>query len=370
MITVFEVIGELEVGGAESQLVHIATRLDPLRFRPIVVSLTPDGAFARPLRDAGIEVIGLRRRGHFDPSRVGAVVRLIRARRPGVVHGHQFSANAYSGLACRLTGAPHVVSALTSELPPAGFRRGVDGILCRGADAVLTNSRAMQAKLLETHRLPRERVHLIYNGLPDEFFAVDRAARDVTRRDLGAAPGDTLALLVATLSPEKDHAFFLRALAAAARGGAPVRAALVGGGREERALRRLASELGIEDRVAFCGTRSDVRPYLAAADVFVNSSRREGVSNAIVEAMAAALPVIATSVGGNVDLVRDGETGLLVGPGDVAALAGALRRLGASAEERSRLGGAARDLVRGLCSMDGMVRRVSDVYERAAGGAR
>lgn len=367
MITVLEIIGELETGGAESQLVHIVTRLDRSLFRPVVASLTPGGYYVPALRDAGVEVIGLTRRGHFDATRVAALLSLIRRLRPALVHGHLFSAYAYSGIACRMTGTPHVVSALTSVLPPRGYRRRADRLLCRGAAAVLTNSRAMRDLLVGEHGLAEAAVRLIYNGLPDCYFSLDRAARGRTRAEMGLGERDVAAVLVATLSPEKDHATFLRALA---RTDPRLHGLFVGGGREEEPLRRLAAELGVTRRVRFVGMTSEVPRFLAASDLFVNCSRREGTSNALIEAMAAGLPAVATAVGGNLDFVEEDRTGFLVPPGDAQALAAALDRVARMGPDAAaRLGQCGSALVRSRCSMGTMVRQVEAVYAQTAGGA-
>jgi glycosyltransferase involved in cell wall biosynthesis len=172
---------------------------------------------------------------------------------------------------------------------------------------------------------------------------------------------------VARLDPVKRLDVLLEALALCATAGDlwshDVSTVIVGYGPEEDRLRALAHELGLDRRVRFVGHQRDVWPWLAALDVFVLSSDWEGMSNALLEAMVARLPVVATATGGTLDVVVDGKTGFLVPPGDPAALARALGKLVSDRDLRDEMGQAGRQRVIESFSADQMVQRTERLYE-------
>jgi glycosyltransferase involved in cell wall biosynthesis len=172
---------------------------------------------------------------------------------------------------------------------------------------------------------------------------------------------------VGCLAPRKDQGVLLEALALLAAGGARVRAALVGDGPDRAALEAQARRLGLESRVRFLGERADIELLLPAMDVFVLSSREEGIPNALLEAMAAGLPAVATAVVGTPEVMQDGETGWLVPARDPRALATALGDALARPEEARRRAAAARRAVEERMSIDAMVRRHETFYRTAAG---
>jgi glycosyltransferase involved in cell wall biosynthesis len=161
----------------------------------------------------------------------------------------------------------------------------------------------------------------------------------------------------------KDQATLLRAMASLAASGLDAACLLVGDGPERPALTRLAGDLGLRERVRFLGSRRDVPRLLPAFDLFVQASLSEALPNALLEGLGAGLPVVATAVGGTLDVVRP-EVGLLVPPGDPAAMALAVLRLARDPELRHRLGTAGRALVSRRYSLDAMLTAYADLYAR------
>lgn len=212
--------------------------------------------------------------------------------------------------------------------------------------------------LSQAFGLPRERIQVIHNGIPiPEMAGVDRAK---ARLACGLDVEGLLVLAVGNLYAVKDHATLLRA-AALLPG---VHFAIAGRGEEEANLRALARELSIESRVHLLGLRDDVDRLLAAADVFVQPSRSEGLPLAILEAMGHGLPVVATRVGGMAEAIVEGETGRLVEPGQPEALADALRVLLEDADRRRRAGEAGRARAVSQFSVEGMALRYEALYDR------
>jgi glycosyltransferase involved in cell wall biosynthesis len=181
---------------------------------------------------------------------------------------------------------------------------------------------------------------------------------------LGLPPGLPVAGTVGRLETQKAQDVLLRAFAEVRRDGLDARLLLVGDGRERGNLTRLAAALGVGDAVHFAGTRRDLPTVFAALDVFALPSRWEGTPLALIAAMAAGLPVIATPVGGVPDVVRDGETGRLVPADDVAALTAALREALQAPGTARRLGAAAREFAFARCSRSAMLRELQALYER------
>jgi glycosyltransferase involved in cell wall biosynthesis len=218
------------------------------------------------------------------------------------------------------------------------------------ADYTVGNSQAAISSLLEQGIKPR-RAEVVYNmitslgrGRPGEQAALPRIA----------AAG--------TLKPVKGYDVLLRALALLARRGTGFEFLLAGEGPQRKHLEKMALDLGLADSVRFLGGVGDVPGLFASAHVVVHPSYREGLSNSILEAMGEGVPVIASRVGGSPELVRDGETGLLVPPGCPTSITRALQKLLADCELRTRLGTAGLAFVRKLCSVADNVRQYEDIY--------
>jgi len=210
--------------------------------------------------------------------------------------------------------------------------------------------------------VPRARVTVIPNGVDVERFAAAEADASVRREN-----GTPVVGSVGCLAARKDYPTLLAALALLDGRGRSFRAVIVGEGKERVALERQVEQLGLAERVRFLGERPDVERLLPGMDVFVLSSREEGIPNALLEAMAAARPAVATAVGGTPEVMQDGQTGWLVPPRDPAALARALETVLADPAEAARRGAAAQRYARERLSIQSMVERHQGFYERAAG---
>jgi glycosyltransferase involved in cell wall biosynthesis len=225
-------------------------------------------------------------------------------------------------------------------------------------DRVLSVSERLADRMARDVGFPRERIHTIRNGLDlAQWGAGDRAR---TRAALGATADDVLVLAVGRLVPVKNHALLLSAFAQARKNVTRGRLLIAGDGSLKTELEARIRSLGMEGDVTMLGERRDIPDLLAACDVFVLSSDSEGMSNTIIEAMAAGRPVIATDVGGNPELVADGDTGLLVDRGNADAMASAMVALASDAALRERMGTAGRERA---CRDFGVTRMLQD-YER------
>ncbi|WP_022929777.1 glycosyltransferase family 4 protein [Patulibacter americanus] len=338
-LRVLTVIDHLSGGGAERAAVEIATRLAARHDVTVVGSReAQDGPAATALRDAGLRVLALDRTATRRAWEWAPVVRELRRARVDVLHTHLFGSNAWGPALRRLGGARALVA---HEHTPFLRRGGVRAWGAQGAvnpwivgpfaDRVLVPSTWSLRALVDHERVPERKVRVVPNGAP-EGVALPAAERAALRRALGLEPDDVAVVVSAMLRPEKGHATALRALALLRERHPRVRLLVVGGGpaqdREGTGpeLRRLASELGVADAVRFAGRREDVPAVLAASDVALLPSDHENLPLALLEHLAAGLPVVATAVGGIPDAVTDGVHALLVPPGEPRAMADALAR--------------------------------------------
>jgi glycosyltransferase involved in cell wall biosynthesis len=226
-------------------------------------------------------------------------------------------------------------------------------------DLVIANSEAVRQDVLHTEGMPAEKVIVIHNGLETDRY---RQPRNSSLRQSVVAEAGPVAVVVANFIAYKGHRYFLEAWSRVVASHPHAVALLAGDGPERPACEAIANELGISRRVRFLGTRHDVPALLAAADLLVHPSLEEGFCNAIVEAMAAGLPVVATSVGGNPEAVVDGETGYLVPPRDAAALAEAITRVWSRADGGRAMGQAGSARARTEFDVGRMVSAYETVY--------
>jgi len=365
LIRVLYTIPDLCVGGAERQLVALAGGLDRRRFAPAIAVLRPGGMLESEARDAGVEVIPAPRRARLDPLPALRLASYVRRRGVDVVHTSLFLDGVYGRVAGVLGGARvRVASLLGIDYAKGSMRWRLDRLLGRVTSCLAVNSAWMRREA-EARGLACGRTEVIPNGVDaDRFAGGDRAA---ARRELGLGEGDFVVAAVGRLSPEKDHATLLRCAARVAQACARARFVIAGDGPARPALERMVAELGLAGRVVMAGWRLDVRPVLWAADALALTSRSESFPNAVLEAMAAGLPVVATRVGGVPEMVREGETGLLAEAGDAAGLARHLLRLEADPGMRARMGEAGRARARDEFPLSAMVRRYERLYERLLG---
>lgn len=319
------VITDLEVGGVPLHLRRLALAVRERGFEPAVVSLYPPGPVGRMLEEAGIEVEGCGGRGGWDFRVIRRLAGIIRRRQPDLVHALLFHANFAARRAARRAGLPRarVICEIQTVEVERRWHLLVDRFTHRGCRCTIGNSQSVVDHLAAHARIPRDRLRLVRGGLEPERL---QQAKPIPRRDLGYSDEDKLVLWVGRLDPVKGLELLLPAFAAL---DADLNAhlLLVGEGPLRPRLEQQLSELHLQARVRLLGTRNDVPALLKTADVFVFPSRTEGLPNALLEAMAAGCPIVATDVAGCRDLIEPERTGLLVPYGDTSALTRALTQL-------------------------------------------
>ena len=353
----------LGVGGTEGQVLEIAARLDRRRFEVSVCALKGADVLAHELRARGVRVITLDGKGAWDARVLYRLARVIRAERPDVIHAFLFWANCLSRVLGRLLRVPVRISSYRDILLWARWGyRVCDRVTAGWAQAATCCSEAVRRLALAEVGGDARTYVTIHNGVDVARFG---SSRTVTRADVGLRDGVPVIGTVGRLiEPEKGIAVLLQGVARLAGPPAPLACQLliVGDGPARGQLQELVERLGISSRVVFAGMRRDIADVLPLVDVFVMPSLSEGFGIAIVEAMAAGLPVVASDVGGIPEIVQHGETGLLVPPGDPAALAAALHELVTRPDRARALGACGRQRARERFSIESAVKRHEDLY--------
>jgi glycosyltransferase involved in cell wall biosynthesis len=381
-----QIVPNLRIGGAQRVAVTLCNELVAQGHSVVLVALGEGGPLEESLRKSPaltVHLLRMRRRSLLAlPLFVVSVSRIVlrlralmRKHRVDAVQAHMGEANLLGTLAAWLAAVPRRFPTFHSLVFVA--RGGADDrrnrlarrtlrAFGRIATRFVAISEAVRVKVIESTGVAPERVVTVRNGIELPPPA-DPALRARRRAELGVADGDPVAICVGRLSPAKGHPHLLRALALLVGEFPRLTCLLIGDGEERTQLERLASELGVAERVRFLGFRSDVAEWLALGDVFVLPSNWEGLPIALLEAMAAGLPAVATRVAGSVEVIRDGN-GLLVPPQDPPALAAALRSLLTDRAAAARMAARGQADVRAHFGIAAVCARYVELYRGGTDG--
>lgn len=365
-LRLLHVVNVLGLAGLEYGVIKLVNRLDRTRFQPLICSLTGSSDAARRFLAADVPVVELHRRPGLDASVVSRLASLIRRERVDVVHSHNWATLLYTVVASVLARRPVVIHGEHGREASSAIwkHRVASRQLVRAAAHVTCVSEDLASELARVWGVPLERLSAVANGVEIERFDV-AGERAAVRRELGIGEADAVVIGIGRLMPVKDFPTLLRGVSRVRSGDRSLKLVLVGsdlGTDGAQNIRLLADELGLANSLCLLGERRDVPSLLAASDIFVNSSIYEGMSNTILEAMAARRPVIATRVGGTPQIVEDGRTGFLVPPRDPDAIAERLGQLLADPRLRVRLGDAGRERIERRHSMAAMVGGYAEIY--------
>ncbi|MBI5522089.1 MAG: glycosyltransferase [Desulfarculus sp.] len=364
-LTVLQVVISLRTGGLERLVLDMARLAPGAGLRPAVAVLDEPGELAAHLAP-GVPLALLHKRPGLDFSLVGGLRRFMRQHQVDVVHAHNPGAAFYAGLAARLERRPMVTTLHGANFEGDRTLRMLTRLSARMGRYLVCVGQEARATAQASEKVPARRLRVIHNGVDLVRFAPDPAARSRLRRSLGIADDQAVIISVGRLSFEKDCVTLFEALRLLAGLRRRPRLWLVGDGPQMPAYQEAVGQLGLDQVVRFWGNRQDVAELLGAADVFALSSLSEGISIAILEAMACGLPVVATAVGGNPELVQEGRSGLLVPPRSPQALASALARCLEDPPWSHGLGREGRALAQGRFSLQAMVEAYARLYHEVS----
>jgi len=361
---VLQVVLSLNPGGTERLVVEIVKRLRA-ELPMAVCCLDEEGSWGEGLRRDDVAVTALQRRDGFRPGLGRALARVAGRHQATVVHCHHYSPFVYAAIAKAWRPALNIVfteHGRLSDAPPSAKRRLANIVLARVPRQVVTVSADLRAHLV-AEGFPAAKVRVIYNGI-DIGAPPAAAARERMRRQLGLPDHAVAVVTVARLDTVKDLGTLVRAIAGS-NSPTPLVLFVVGDGTERAPLEALARSLGVESSVRFLGHREDARDILAGCDIYANSSISEGISLTILEALAAGLPVVATSVGGTPEIL-DATCGRLVPSRSPAELGAAVAELAANEATRRALGARGRSRVEERFTLDRMVAEYREAYYAVA----
>ena len=362
---VLEVLPTLKRAGAERVAVSIAKGLDRGRFEPAVVSLFDPfpGGFEAELEDAGVTVRHLGKQKGMDARMWARLADVLRDFRPAVVHTHSYVLRyvwpASWGRHVRIVHTVHNVA--EREVDAAG--RMLHRAVFRAGGVPVAISAQIAESFARTYGFPPARI--IPNGV-DTRGGFRPGARVRWRAANGFVAGDLLVVSAARLEPQKNPLGLIEAFRLGLGERREARLLLAGEGSLLDACRARAEDSGLAGRVSFLGLCRDVPELLSACDIFALASDWEGAPVAVIEAMAARLPVVATQVGGVPELVQDGLTGLLAAAGDMQCLGAAMLSLAMDPQRRQALGEAGAKRAEGFDDRD-MVAAYARLFEDVAG---
>ncbi len=347
-------------GGAERVLINLTQRLNRSGNFRVSVGILKEGWLHDRLIESDVPVHMLPSKHSIDFPFLFALMRLIKTQKVDLIHSHEFTMNFYGSLAGKLLGIP-VVATVHGKNYYSTVKRRIYAmrLLRRMGTAVVAVSSDIRDFLQKD--LGLHGVRVIPNGI--DIQAYRNADRNEARRMLGFSGQDKVIGAVGNLYPVKGHAVLLEALARL--GNSNTHVVIAGRGEEENRLRLLIESLSLQGRVHLLGFREDVPRLLSALDVYAMPSFSEGQSLALMEAMAAGLPIVASRVGGNPELLRENETGLLFETGNAEDLAAKIKILLEQPETAGRVGANAQERAAKEFSLDAMMERYLALYSES-----
>jgi glycosyltransferase involved in cell wall biosynthesis len=362
-------------GGPEKTILNSPRYLSRWGYRMLCGYMHPPGdpGFERlreKARRSQAPLLSIPDSGPWDWSVIGDFLRICRRERVRIWHGHDYKSNAI-GLLLRRFWPMHLVTTahgwvkITRRTP---LYHKVDRLCLPRYDLVLCVSPDVVETSLAAGVAP-ERCLLLENGIETEQFT-RRQTRSEARQALGLPPEKFILGAVGRLSEEKGFDLLIRSLHQVVAAGLDAHLVIVGEGEEQPALAALARDLGLAERVSLLGYRADPRPVYEALDVYVLSSRREGLPNVLLEAMALEVPVVATRIAGVPRLVRHGENGLVVAPGMVEELTEGVQRLARQPELRQAFARAGRETIETRYSFAARMQKLAELYDDLLSGDR
>lgn len=365
-IRLMEFVRSFHLGGTEGQVVELLRSLPP-SYRVQLAVMNFVGPLSEEVAKLGfaprefpLSSSVMRPQTLFQVARLGAYLRRERVQ---LLHVHDFYGSVLGVPAAKLAGAKVIVGRLDLAHWHNRIQRAVLKRWTRLADHVIANAEAIRRQLMDEEGIASERITVIHNGL--DLARFDERSRAELASPLPDGHGEPWILHVANMNhPVKRQEDLLHALALLQQKDVACQVLFVGNGPRRPELEALAQKLGVAARAHFLGHRSDVPALYSRAFMGVLCSSHEGMSNAVMEGMAAGLPMVVTRVGGSPDLIVDGKRGRVVEPFAPAALAAAIEELLAHPAQAKAMGAAARDFVRRNLSLEAMVQRHDAVYRR------
>lgn len=356
-------IGELEVGGTQRQMLELAKRIDRNQFAPEVLCLSRSLAFAGEFAQVGIPVEVVEKKFRYDFSVISRLKAFLQGTDFLITFG--FTANVWCRVAARWAGVPVVVSSVRTSSEESLLIDFVNRALVPFTDHYIANSNAAGGYLRKIG-VAAEKCSIIVNGFDLERITTVKDEPEAVRCSLDISESSFCVGMVSRLSPEKNVESYLRIAQAFCQTCPDAVFVVVGDGPEAERLKHLALEWKLGSNLRWLGERNDVPRLLRCFDIVMLTSLREGLSNTLLEYMAAGLPIVASNVGGNAEVIDHGKTGFLFSVNDTGQAVRHLERLRGDRDFCLRLGQQARLEVASRFAMPQIIARTQELLIRLA----
>lgn len=364
-INVLHIIQNSKIGGVQLQLLNLVRTYDRELIRPAVCCLSHRKEVGALMEQHGIDFVALNLRKHyrFSPRTIMALYRLMKARNIHVVRAHKYSSSLYGRIAAWLAHVPVVITSVHGNYRKdlRSERRIANKLLAGITDRIIAMSESIRQDILKYDNIDPAKVLVLRNGVDTDLFRPMGAAGGI-REELALKDNETVIGFVGRLVPAKGLQYFIGAFESVKTEIGQVKLLIVGDGQLMGPLKMMAHDKGLSNDIMFLGERTDIPQLLGVMDIFVMPSIAEGLPNALLEAMAAARPVLVTCAGGMGEIIQDGVNGLVVPVGDTAALSGGLRKLMEDRSFAQALGAAARQCIENSYSIRATARAWEDLY--------
>ena len=324
-IRLMYIVFSVDTGGLEKLLIEMIKRLDRSVFEISVLCLTEKGDLADALKNLNIPVFYMNKKDGLKPYIIFKISKLLKDEKIDIVHTHDSSANFYGGLGAKLAGVNRIINTEHGGIYFESRRkRAFNKYLSRINEKQICVSDSIKNNL-QKMGLPLKKLITIHNGVDAERFHVNFDAKN-KRASLGINESDYVISTIGRLAKEKNQRFLIVAAPRILKRAPNAIFLIIGDGPEKEQISKEVARLGLEDKVLFLNNREDIPELLKITDCLVSCSDSESFGLAIVEAMLSKVPVIATDVGGVGEIVKNGETGILIEPNHDDALASAIQR--------------------------------------------
>jgi|GEM_PF-150881 len=363
-ITVMHLVSSLDIGGLENGIVNVSNNIDQSRFETIICCIKKEGSLQRNLNPE-IRVICLHEKHSLNIYTLVRLGYILRKNKVDILHTHGIATGLiYGVLAGKLTGVPYIINGEHGTIYADNKVQIIaQRFLFMFVDKIVAMSKNLKNDLISTFGLSDKKITVVYNGLDIERFKPNMKLGEQGRREIGINDGEKVIGSVGRLIHGKDYKTFLLAAKLLLLNNPLLRFVIVGNGSVRKDLEIFTEELGIEKNVIFTGERFDIPKMLNLMDFYVSTSLDEGLSNTILEALAAGKPIIATNVGGTPEIIKDGINGFLIQPKDEKRLSHIILELLSNKELFTDISAAACQSVRDNFSLSRMVTNYEDLYK-------
>jgi L-malate glycosyltransferase len=362
-LKVLHIVFSLDTGGLENMVVNLCNNLDADRFQPSICVLRGGGALESRVDKSCVDLFEIKRLWRYDPTLPFRIAKKIHHHKFDIVHTHSWGTLLEGLGGALMMQTPILVHNEHGGLEIRPRNIPIQRWFWSKTDMVVAVAEALAEQMATVIRFPRKRIHVIPNGVDTQHFQPVENGNVKQRIRFGLPPEKILFGIVARLVPVKNHLGIFHALAQLHAQGINVDLVLAGDGELRESLFQAAADMHLIEHIHFLGEITAVTEFLQAVDVFVLNSKSEGMPITMLEAMACGLPVIATSVGSNPQLVRDGQNGMLVKSEDIDELCSAMMRLANNAPLRNKMGEKGRCCVETHFSLNRMVKEYTDLYK-------